>query len=165
MASSPPPKPTKRVILNDADLIRALGLDWTVEQTEAYLEAKVPKYYVSRLDRNEMPVAPKVWYAESDEVKKEWEEFWKDAPYADSRINKKAGRKTARKIEVLDRSKFKHVLRRGEYGRFYDDKTKELVFVRLPNIVESKEVLEMINHVCKRAVRERRGDRVSAPTE
>ena len=156
-----PPNPAQ-VVLDDAELIAALGLDWTPEMTEAYLEG-ITKYYVKRLTNDGPPVPRGVFCAKDIETKTEWDAAWEEAQFADNRVGKEGKTKTtdaARRIEVVDRAAFPHNIRRSESGLFYDQDTIELVFLRLPNMVKSDEILVDMNEVCKAAVRERRNVRV-----
>ena len=166
MDPSTSPQSIAQVLLDDADLIQTLGFDWTSEQTHAYLE-KIPKHFVKRLANHEMPVPQGVWCAEDQKTKDEWDEVWEKARFADIRKGKKSGNKktveSAKRTEVIDRSKFAHVVRRGESGLFFDQDTKELVFLKLTGMVASREILEAMNSVCKAAARERRNVRRDDP--
>ncbi|KIW69167.1 hypothetical protein PV04_05060 [Phialophora macrospora] len=135
--------PNAPVLKDDEDIIRTLGLDWTPERTKRYLEK----------------VTPDLYCAETEKIKQYWEEAWENLSYADKRIGKTSGRR----IQVVERSNFQHVIRRGESGLFFDEATKELVFARLPRVVSDSVILEAINEVCKSAARERRGDRRVRP--
>jgi hypothetical protein len=149
-------KPKAQVLEDDEDIIRTLGLDWTSERTKCYLEG-VPRFYPKRLQVNELPIPVGTYCAETWKIKQYWEEAWDNLPYADKRIGKTSGRR----IQVVDRSNFQHVIRRGDSGLFFDEATKELVFARLPGMVRDSAILEAMNEVCKSAARVRRGDRVS----
>ncbi|EXJ59979.1 hypothetical protein A1O7_04127 [Cladophialophora yegresii CBS 114405] len=151
-------KPQPQVLQDDKDIIHALGLDWTPDDTMRYLE-KVPRFYLRRLQVNELPVPVGVYCAESETIKQHWEEAWEDLPYADKRIGKTSGRQ----IQVIHRSRFAHIIRRGESGLFFDEATQELVFARLPRIVRDDAILKAMDEVCKGAARERRGDRRDDP--
>ncbi|KAJ9604125.1 hypothetical protein H2200_011648 [Cladophialophora chaetospira] len=140
------------IVLNDPDLIHVLGLDWTREQTHAYLDG-IPKYYVDRLEEASIVPATNVLYAESTQVKQQWEKEWEGLAKADNRV------KRGRDIQVLNRNVFRHVLRQGEDGLYFDRKTGRLVFAKLSSMVKDEHVLKAISDVCKYGARSKRGIR------
>lgn len=157
MSNSQSASTPAEVIFDDQELICGLGLDWTPQKTQDYL-AGVPKYYVKRLEGKDIVPAPRIFYAEDEQSRDEWTQKWKDVPLQDARKGKKNMHQPddLRKIEVIDRSVFKYVVGRGEAALFFDQGTGDLVFARLPRMVQNPDILAAINEMCKKTVRERR---------
>ncbi len=159
-------QPRPGLNFDDPDLRDTLGLNWTPEHGKNWLTESVSVHRVKRISNKEIFPPENVFWAENDKAKQDWEEAWKDCPLADSRKGNKGARKDPaeeRRIVVEDRSRFKHVLTRGKAGIFLDDDTDEVVFARLPNIIQHRELLEAINDICKKVAKENRCDRVSDP--
>ncbi|KAJ9604124.1 hypothetical protein H2200_011647 [Cladophialophora chaetospira] len=156
------------LIHDDPDLIRALGLDWTPEQTQDYLSG-IKVFKVKRLAEDQVKPTPGVFWAEDEKAKEDWSQNWDGIPLAEDRDKRKGkeGQKLSpedvRKIEVVGRDVFPYILKRGDAALFYDEDSGDLVFARLPNTVKNKEILAAITDVCKKTARERRGNRRDDP--
>ncbi|KAI0019038.1 hypothetical protein F4780DRAFT_473108 [Xylariomycetidae sp. FL0641] len=141
---------------SDAEAREVLGLEWTPEQRDAYVNG-VKVVYLPRLD-TPYPTA-NLYIAGTPRAKEDWTAYWGDKPLKDPRGNK--GRR--RGIETLDASKLKYTVRQDESVIFRDAETEKMVLVVLRDFLPDEELRQTMVGSCKELVKYRRDDRREDP--
>ncbi|MCJ1435944.1 hypothetical protein MMC27_005320 [Xylographa pallens] len=118
-------------LVNDAQLMRDLCLDWTEGQV-AEFQASIPVYRLEALDVANVYPPKEVWAFEKPAMVHEVEGYLK--------MKEVAGHKKPKPVHVLDMSRFK-IIGPNENAVFYDDKGIVGVVIRdfLP-------ILELVDH-------------------
>lgn len=147
---------TKGVARRDLQYVETLGLKWTPEQRDQYLD----NVKVVDITRLEEPYPVNDYFtAGTPKAKKQWDAFWHNKPLCDRRNNK--GKR--RQILNLDTSRLQYIIKQDESVMFRDADTKELVLVVLRDFVPDEDVRETMVGVGNEILKYRRDDRREDP--
>ncbi len=140
----------------DLEYKEKLGLDWTPEQKDEYLNG-IKVIYIKRLEEP-YPIN-NCFTAGTPKAKREWDAYWEGKPLAEPRYN--GGLR--REIVELDRSRLQYIIKQDESVMFRDADTEELVLVILRNALPDDAVRETMIDVGRGLFRYRRDDRREDP--
>ncbi|KAI1489216.1 hypothetical protein F5X96DRAFT_684239 [Biscogniauxia mediterranea] len=147
---------TRRKIRPDIIVCKNLGLDWTVDQRDAFIKS----IKVIDLPRLSEPYPINNFYvAGTEKAKEEWDAYWYEKPLKDPRYH----RGVRREVLTLDKSRLRYIVRQDESVIFRDADTKELSLVILRNFIPDEDLRETMVELCKEIIKNRRDDRREDP--